>query len=96
MGGAADFPQRSSSPLKRPASDLEDPSSGHNEDIDMDAVTPSGDVQDNSNLGEATLNTQNSPASILDVSGPDGTQDVGASGGKVPPDRMSIAVFLLL
>jgi ubiquitin carboxyl-terminal hydrolase 4/11/15 len=38
MGGAADLPQRSSSPLKRPASDLEaEPESSQN-DVDMVAV----------------------------------------------------------
>jgi hypothetical protein len=43
MGGAADFPQRSSSPLKRPASDLEqDPAATPDEDVEMDAVSSSG------------------------------------------------------
>ena len=37
MGGAADLPQRSSSPLKRRASDLESdvPSSSQKDDVDM-------------------------------------------------------------
>lgn len=43
MGGAADFPQRSSSPLKRPASDLEQESPlPTEEDVEMDAI-PSSD-----------------------------------------------------
>ena len=42
MGGAADFPQRSSSPLKRPASDLEqEPSKVPEQDVDMDPSPPS-------------------------------------------------------
>lgn len=40
MGGAADFPQRSSSPLKRPASDLEQESPLTSEDVEMDALPP--------------------------------------------------------
>ncbi len=36
MGGAADLPQRASSPLKRPASDLEaEVSSSQKDDVDM-------------------------------------------------------------
>jgi hypothetical protein len=43
MGGAADFPQRSSSPLKRPASDLEQETPlPTEEDVEMDAL-PSSD-----------------------------------------------------
>lgn len=39
MGGAADFPQRSSSPLKRPASDLEQETPlPTTEDVEMDAL----------------------------------------------------------
>ena len=42
MGGAADFPQRSSSPLKRPASDLEQETPlPTEEDVEMDALPPS-------------------------------------------------------
>ncbi|KAJ5054531.1 uncharacterized protein L3040_000802 [Drepanopeziza brunnea f. sp. 'multigermtubi'] len=42
MGGAADLPQRSSSPLKRRASDLEtDASSSQKDDVDMVQVPPS-------------------------------------------------------
>jgi ubiquitin carboxyl-terminal hydrolase 4/11 len=42
MGGAADFPQRSSSPLKRPASDLEQETPpATEEDVEMDALPPS-------------------------------------------------------
>ena len=35
MGGAADLPQRSSSPLKRRASDLEEVQSSQKDDVDM-------------------------------------------------------------
>jgi ubiquitin carboxyl-terminal hydrolase 4/11 len=44
MGGAADLPQRSSSPLKRRASDLEasDVHSSQKDDVDMISVPPSG------------------------------------------------------
>ena len=42
MGGAADLPQRSSSPLKRRASDLEsEVPSSQKDDIDMISVPPS-------------------------------------------------------
>jgi ubiquitin carboxyl-terminal hydrolase 4/11 len=43
MGGAADLPQRASSPLKRRASDLEDSdvASSQKDDVDMVSVTPS-------------------------------------------------------
>lgn len=43
MGGAADLPQRSSSPLKRRASDLEDSDvpSSQKDDVDMVPVPPS-------------------------------------------------------
>jgi ubiquitin carboxyl-terminal hydrolase 4/11/15 len=42
MGGAEDIPQRSSSPLKRPASELEaDVPSSQQEDVDMISVSPS-------------------------------------------------------
>jgi ubiquitin carboxyl-terminal hydrolase 4/11 len=43
MGGAVELPQRSSSPLKRRASDLEpELSAGHEEDVEMEAL-PSPD-----------------------------------------------------
>jgi ubiquitin carboxyl-terminal hydrolase 4/11 len=42
MGGAEDLPKRASSPLKRPASDLEpEDASSQKEDVDMIAVPPS-------------------------------------------------------
>jgi ubiquitin carboxyl-terminal hydrolase 4/11/15 len=41
MGGAADLPQRSSSPLKRRASDLDEVQSSQKDDVDMISVPPS-------------------------------------------------------
>lgn len=42
MGGAEDLPKRASSPLKRPAADLEpEDSSSHMEDVDMISVPAS-------------------------------------------------------
>ena len=55
MGGAADLPQRSSSPLKRRASDLEaEVPSSQKDDVDMIAV-PASDPPD-------TTNTSTQPA----------------------------------
>lgn len=46
MGGAEDLPKRASSPLKRPAADLEpEDSSNHTEDVDMILVPASGSPQ---------------------------------------------------
>lgn len=52
MGGAADIPLRSSSPLKRPASELEQENPAKDkEDIDMDGLETSKELPDNSNQG---------------------------------------------
>jgi hypothetical protein len=53
MGGAADFPQRSSSPLKRPASDLEQEKPlPTEEDVEMDALPPSDPPGMTHNIGQ--------------------------------------------
>jgi hypothetical protein len=53
MGGAADFPQRSSSPLKRPASDLEQETPvPAEEDVEMDALPPSDPPEMIHNTGQ--------------------------------------------
>jgi hypothetical protein len=53
MGGAADFPQRSSSPLKRPASDLEQETSlPTDEDVEMDPLPPSDPSGMARNMGQ--------------------------------------------
>ena len=65
MGGAAEHPHRSSSPLKRRASDLEgeDPSS-QNDDVDMISVPPS----DPAESGEAaTMVTRSKRAQSVDM-----------------------------
>lgn len=50
MGGAADIPLRSSSPLKRPASELEQENPAKDkEDIDMDRLETSKEAPDSSN-----------------------------------------------
>lgn len=50
MGGAADAPLRSSSPLKRPASELEQGNPAKDkEDVDMEGLETSKEVSDNSN-----------------------------------------------
>jgi hypothetical protein len=55
MGGAADFPQRSSSPLKRPASDLEQETPlPTEEDVEMDALPPSDPPGMIHDIGTAT------------------------------------------
>jgi hypothetical protein len=52
MGGAADLPQRSSSPLKRPASELEQENPAKDkEDVDMDRLETSKEPSNNSNQG---------------------------------------------
>lgn len=52
MGGAADIPLRSSSPLKRPASELEQENPAKDkEDVDMDRLETSKELPDNSNQG---------------------------------------------
>lgn len=53
MGGAADFPQRSSSPLKRPASDLEQETPlPTEEDVEMDVIPPSDPPGITHNMGQ--------------------------------------------
>lgn len=50
MGGAADTPLRSSSPLKRPASELEQGNpTKDKEDVDMEGLETSKELPDNSN-----------------------------------------------
>ncbi|OBT99530.2 CSN-associated deubiquitinating enzyme Ubp12 [Pseudogymnoascus verrucosus] len=52
MGGAADIPLRSSSPLKRPASELEQENPAKDkEDVDMEGIEISKEVPDSSNQG---------------------------------------------
>jgi ubiquitin carboxyl-terminal hydrolase 4/11/15 len=55
MGGADNFPQRSSSPLKRPASDLEqEPSNAPEHDVDMDR-SPTADSSDPSHTTVSSM-----------------------------------------
>lgn len=55
MGGAADIPLRSSSPLKRPASELEQENPAKDkEDVDMDRLETSKEAPDSSNQDVST------------------------------------------
>lgn len=66
MGGAADLPQRSSSPLKRPASELEQENPAkEKEDVDMDRLEPSKELSDNSNQVPSASGNGNSERSEL-------------------------------
>ncbi len=59
MGGAADFPQRSSSPLKRPASDLEQETPLPTiEDVEMDALLPPDSPKMTHNVGPLVSNEE--------------------------------------
>jgi hypothetical protein len=56
MGGAADYPQRSSSPLKRPASDLEQETPlPIIEDVEMDSLPASEPPGMMRNMGEVSV-----------------------------------------
>ncbi|PVH82524.1 UCH-domain-containing protein [Cadophora sp. DSE1049] len=56
MGGAADLPQRSSSPLKRRASDLEaEVSSSQKDDVDM-IMVPESDLPESANDNQSSRN----------------------------------------
>lgn len=72
MGGAADGTQRSSSPLKRRASDLEgtDVVSSQKEDVEMVTAPPADEVQDEKSL---TNLTQTLPAEATGHDLPNGS-----------------------
>ena len=78
MGGAADVPQRSSSPLKRRASDLEDSDvpSSQKDDVDMVPVPPS-DPPEPTNYTESTTTSQR--AQSVDM-----LKDVGTESANDP------------
>lgn len=65
MGGAADLPHRSSSPLKRPASDLEQETPAKDkEDVDMDRPQPSTEATSGADRSADTIDaTQSSQSS---------------------------------
>jgi len=67
MGGAADLPHRSSSPLKRPASDLEQETPAKDkEDVDMDRPLPSAEATSDSDRNAHTADaTQTLPPKIV-------------------------------
>lgn len=68
MGGAADFPERSSSPLKRPASELDqDSSTVQEEDVEMDALPSSNAPEGLLNTRSATKIKEHSERSPLPV-----------------------------
>lgn len=61
MGGDANFPQRSSSPLKRPASDLEqEPSNALERDVDMDH-SATADSSDPSHMTGSSMSQVEQP-----------------------------------
>ncbi|TVY17333.1 putative ubiquitin carboxyl-terminal hydrolase 12, partial [Lachnellula arida] len=77
MGGAADAPQRSSSPLKRRASDLEgsDVPSTEKDDVDMISSPPSGPAAP-SNSSESTATHQRAQSvDMLKDAGPEPAND---------------------
>tara|TARA_R110002060_G_scaffold67458_3_gene76202 strand:- start:1623 stop:2333 length:711 start_codon:yes stop_codon:yes gene_type:complete len=77
MGGAADLPQRSSSPLKRRASDLEaEVSSSQKDDVDM-IMVPESDALESANDTQSSRNRAQSVDMLRNES-----QIDGAAGSK--------------
>ena len=77
MGGAADLPQRSSSPLKRRASDLEaEVSSSQKDDVDM-IMVPESDPLESANDTQSLRNRAESVDMLRNES-----QIDGAAGSK--------------
>jgi ubiquitin carboxyl-terminal hydrolase 4/11/15 len=96
MGGAADLPQRSSSPLKRRASDLEaEVASSQNDDVDMIQVPPSNPMEATDNFAESSnvkraqsvdmLKEENEPQAEISAASINGDASRKKSTGKPSP-----------
>jgi ubiquitin carboxyl-terminal hydrolase 4/11/15 len=83
MGGAADLPQRSSSPLKRRASDLDgEVQSSQKDDVDMISVPPSDPADSADALTSATRSKRAQSVDMLRNENEDAAADV--STGESP------------
>ncbi|KAN0095576.1 UCH domain containing protein [Hyaloscypha variabilis] len=83
MGGAADLPQRSSSPLKRRASDLDgEVQSSQKDDVDMISVPPSDPAESADALTSATRSKRAQSVDMLRSENEDAAADV--STGESP------------
>lgn len=97
MGGAADLPHRSSSPLKRPASDLEQETPAKDkedvkEDVDMDRPQPSTEAtSDADQTAQSTDATQSSqPETVQQLS-----QDTDTTVGDVD-EEFGAGAFMVI
>jgi len=83
MGGAADLPQRSSSPLKRRASDLDgEVQSSQKDDVDMISVPPSDPAESADALTSAIRSKRAQSVDMLRNENEDAAADV--STGESP------------
>jgi len=82
MGGAADLPQRSSSPLKRRASDLEGEVQSSQKDVDMISVPPSDPSEPADTLTSAARSKRAQSVDMLRNENEDAAADV--STGESP------------
>lgn len=86
MGGAADLPHRSSSPLKRPASELEQETPAKDkEDVDMDRPEPSNGAPDATGAEQTTDAESREPLTQdTDVSLPEADEEIREGMLKMP------------
>jgi ubiquitin carboxyl-terminal hydrolase 4/11 len=86
MGGAADLPQRSSSPLKRRASDLDgEVETSQKDDVDMISVPPSDPPE---STDAATTATRSKRSQSVDMLRNDDTASTSAVSAEESPDAV--------
>jgi hypothetical protein len=85
MGGASDFPNRASSPLKRPASDLEAETSDVKDDVDMinvpESDPPTTSPRATSVLSVDVMGDNQAPETPLTTNLTDGTSSPKSEAG---------------
>lgn len=85
MGGAAELPQRSSSPMKRRASDFEqDESVHHKEDVDMEAPPKDESLDDMPDLERIAVQEVDSGSSVSPERMISDTGDIISGSGTLP------------